>query len=107
MVAVVFEHADGRRETVDIASGQSLMEGAIYGGVEGIDADCGGQLACATCHIFVDAQWREKLAPPSSDEADMLEFVAEKGEGSRLSCQIMLDPALDGLVVRIPATQHA
>ena len=106
MVAVTFERSDGSSETIDIECGRSLMEGALYGGVEGVDADCGGQMACATCNVFVDPAWRDKLADPSPDEIEMLEYAVEKGEGARLSCQIIVDDALDGLTVRIPQTQH-
>ena len=84
------------------------METAIKNNVKGIDAECGGCLSCATCHVYVDPAWFDKLPEPDEDEADMLGFVAaERQPTSRLSCQIIVSDALDGLVVRIPPTQTA
>jgi 2Fe-2S ferredoxin len=107
MVGVTFKTADGVQETIEIDAGTTLMEGAVRGGIEGIDADCGGALSCATCHVRVAPEWTDKLAPPTEAERDMLEFAVEPGPGSRLSCQIVIDPALEGLTVEVPSTQHA
>lgn len=99
--------ADGRRHDVRARVGRSLMRAAVDGGIDGIAADCGGCLTCATCHVIVDAAWATKLPPPSADEAAMLEMTAAPRQPtSRLSCQITLAPELDGLVVQLPATQY-
>ena len=87
-------------------TGQSLMQAALAAGVDGIAADCGGSLTCATCHVFVREPWLGRLPPPGNDEKGMLEFAAEPARpNSRLSCQIRLTDALDGLTVDLPATQ--
>lgn len=106
MALVVFEQADGKRVQVAIGRGQSLMGAALYGGVDGIDADCGGQLACATCHVVVAADWLDRLPAPDPDEVEMLGFAVGVEAGSRLSCQIRLDDSLDGLTVNVPARQR-
>lgn len=99
--------AAGRSTVVQAAPGTSLMRAATDAGVDGIAADCGGCLSCATCHVYVDPGWLTALAPPQDDELAMLEMTAaERLPQSRLSCQIELTPALDGLQVRLPATQY-
>jgi ferredoxin, 2Fe-2S len=106
-IRIRFVHADQTEETLTAATGQSLMKAAVDANIRGIEADCGGVLTCATCHVMVDSPWAEKLPPPVADETDMLDFAASPVEaGSRLSCQIPLTPDLDGLVVRLPASQH-
>ena len=106
-IRIRFIHADQTEETLDAATGQSLMKAAVDANVHGIEADCGGVLTCATCHVMIDSPWAEKLAQPVADETDMLDFAASPVEtGSRLSCQVRLAPELDGLVVRLPAAQH-
>ncbi len=88
-------------------TGQSLMRGALAGGVEGIAADCGGSLTCATCHVMVHEPWASQLPPPTAEERDMLAFTAVSAQpNSRLSCQIQLTDALDGLTVDLPDTQY-
>jgi 2Fe-2S ferredoxin len=82
------------------------MEGAITNEIPGIDADCGGACACATCHVYVDPAWFEKLPPQDEMELSMLDFAIERQANSRLSCQIKVTEALDGLVVRLPKSQH-
>lgn len=83
------------------------MKAAVDAGIQGIDADCGGTLTCATCHVMVDAPWADRLPAPVADEFDMLDFAASPPEpGSRLSCQIVITPELDGLQVRLPASQY-
>jgi 2Fe-2S ferredoxin len=82
------------------------MEGAVKNRVPGIDADCGGACACATCHVFVDAAWLSKLTKVSSMEESMLDFAEGVTEQSRLSCQIPMTEELDGIIVRLPAAQH-
>ena len=97
---------DGAERTVEVATGESVMQGAISNGVAGIDADCGGQCACATCHVYVDDAWASKTGAPSEMEANMLAFVDAAQPNSRLSCQIKVTAELDGLVVRLPESQH-
>jgi len=106
MVAVTYVGHDGKRRTVDVPNGESVMRGAINHMVDGIVGECGGGLACATCHCYVDEAWVDRVGPPSEIEAQMLEAAAcERKTSSRLSCQIVAGDALDGLVVHLPETQ--
>lgn len=106
-IHIRFVHADHTEETITTATGQSLMKAAVDADIHGIEADCGGVLTCATCHVMIDSPWAEKLPKPVADETDMLDFAASPVEASsRLSCQVRLTPELDGLVVRLPASQH-
>ena len=105
MVNITYIRADGRNFVVDVAPGISLMEAAVKNNVPGIDAECGGACACATCHIYVEESWRAIVGEPELMERSMLEFAAQPGPGSRLSCQIKVTEALDGLVVRLPTSQ--
>ncbi len=100
-----FEH-NGTRHDVEAVPGQSLMRAAVDNGVPGIDADCGGECACATCHVYVDPAWFDKTGARSEMEQSMLSFAAVTQDNSRLSCQIVVSDALDGLVVRLPDGQH-
>ncbi len=95
----------GTENSVDVAVGMSVMRGAVANGLPGIDADCGGSCACGTCHVYVDAAWANKLPAPGQAELDMLEFVSARQDNSRLSCQIDVTAALDGLMVTTPETQ--
>ncbi len=98
---------DGTRRTIAARVGSSLMRAAVDAGEEGIAADCGGCLNCATCHVIVDPAWVSRLPPASDDEGYMLEMTASPQQPtSRLSCQIALDESMDGLVVQLPATQY-
>lgn len=107
MITIRFIHADERVQDIQTEPGQSLMKAAVDANVAGIEADCGGSLTCATCHVIVAPEWAARLPPPVADEVDMLDFASSPVEPeSRLSCQIRLQPELDGLVVRLPATQH-
>ena len=91
----------------DAKIGQSIMQAATRAGVDGIAADCGGSLTCATCHVIVDPAWASKLPPPSADELSMLQMTASPREKhSRLSCQIVASAELDGLRITLPATQY-
>ena len=92
--------------SVDGIDGESLMEAAVSNLVPGIDADCGGACACATCHLHVEPDWLNKLPPVEPTEKSMLEFCEGADETSRLGCQIKISPALDGIVVRTPVAQH-
>lgn len=95
------------REIEVPADGRSLMKAAVDAGIDGIAADCGGTLTCATCHVFVTEPWVDRLDPPSGDEDAMLDYTAvERRSCSRLSCQIRLTPALDGLTVELPERQY-
>ena len=106
MPKITYIEHDGREHAVEVKAGLSVMEGAIRNNVPGIDADCGGACACATCHVYVDEAWRDAAGKPSAMEESMLDFAEEVEPNSRLSCQIRVSDALDGLVVRLPANQH-
>jgi 2Fe-2S ferredoxin len=106
MPEVTYVSPDGERTTVDAPIGTSVMMAAVDHDVDGIVAECGGSLMCATCHVYVDAEFTERVPPMSSDEDEMLEAAASKRRPmSRLSCQIPLNDELDGLVVHLPETQ--
>ena len=106
MPKITYVLTDGSRRDVEAATGTSVMEAAIKNNVRGIDAECGGCLSCATCHVYVGEEWLAKLPAPDPDEEDMLGFVAaERQPSSRLSCQIKLDEELSGIVVTIPPRQ--
>jgi ferredoxin, 2Fe-2S len=96
---------DGTPHYIDAEDGSTVMENAIRNGVAGIDAECGGACACATCHVYVDEAWTERVGKPESMEQDMLDFASDVQPNSRLSCQITVREELDGLVVRVPETQ--
>ena len=106
MPKVTFIAFDGVGHTVDAASGLSLMRAAVDNGVAGIDADCGGQCACATCHVFIEPPWGESVGPRTPREDEMLNFAADFRPASRLACQITVTEALDGLTVAMPEGQH-
>ena len=106
-VAVELVEPDGTRHAVVAPIGTSLMRAAVAAGIDGIKADCGGVMTCATCHVYVDAHWLDRLPSPSPDEDAMLEMTAApRLANSRLSCQLQLSPALDGLVATLPETQY-
>lgn len=105
MAKITFIQADGSQQMVDATPGVTVMEAAKINMVPGIEAECGGACACATCHVYVDNAWREKAGTPSQMEEDMLDFAFDVRESSRLSCQIKVTPGLDGLIVRVPAKQ--
>ena len=107
MIRVHLVAPDGSETTLEGREGESLMQAAVAANVRGIEADCGGLLTCATCHVYVREPFAERLPPPSGDELGMLEFTAaERRPNSRLSCQVALAPALEGLTVDLPDTQH-
>jgi 2Fe-2S ferredoxin len=105
MAKITFIQPDGSRQEVVAEAGLTVMEAAKKALVPGIEAECGGACACATCHVYVDAGWREKVGKPAEMEEDMLDFAFDVREESRLSCQIKVTAALDGLVLRVPAKQ--
>jgi ferredoxin, 2Fe-2S len=103
MVKVTFVNSDGTKTTVQAETGDSAMQAAVTNDIEGIIAECGGSMMCATCHVYVADPFDKSLPSPSENEDEMLEYVAgELKENSRLSCQIELSPALDGIVLHIP-----
>lgn len=105
-VRVRFVEPGGSVHNLVARTGTTLMQAAVDGLLPGIVAECGGQLACATCHVYLDPAWQARVKPPSEEEQAMLEGVLDPGEGSRLCCQVVLEPALDGLSVRIPERQY-
>jgi 2Fe-2S ferredoxin len=107
MVDITMIEHDGTVHELAVETGQSLMQAALTAGVPGIDADCGGACACATCHVYVDAPWRNLVGACSAMESAMLDFAHDPAEGSRLACQIAIHDGLSGLVVRLPESQKA
>jgi 2Fe-2S ferredoxin len=105
MVKVTYIEHDGTEHVVDVQTGMSLMEGAVWNYVPGILADCAGDCGCATCHVYVDEAWRSKTGETSSQERYTLRFALEVSDNSRLSCQIRITEDLEGLVVHIPERQ--
>jgi len=97
---------DGREHEIEVKNGLSVMEGAVRHNVPGIDADCGGACACATCHVYVDEDFLDVTGRPSAMEESMLDFAENVQPNSRLSCQIRVSDDLDGLIVRLPENQH-
>lgn len=106
MIKVTYIEHDGTERVVDVEEGMSLMEAAVSNLVPGIDGDCGGVCACATCHVFVDDAWLAKLTPMESMEDAMLNLAEKRDANSRLACQLKAAPELDGLVLRTPVGQH-
>jgi 2Fe-2S ferredoxin len=108
MPKITYMEHNGREHAVEVPLGLSVMRGAVDNNIPGIDADCGGECACATCHVYIVEGWRDAIgAPvPGSQEASMLSFAALAQPNSRLSCQITVTDALDGLIVRMPEGQH-
>ena len=105
MTSITFTDAAGKTRTVEADDGSTVMETALRNGIAGIEAECGGACACATCHVYVDDAWIGKLPKPEQMEEDMLDFAFDVRPGSRLSCQIKVSPALNGLSVSTPEKQ--
>lgn len=105
MAKITYVEASGNEQVLDIESGLSVMQGAINNSVRGIIAECGGSCSCATCHVYVDAAWLDKVGEKSPMEEALLEEVFEARPNSRLSCQIKVSDDLNGLVVRVPERQ--
>src|SRR5262245_38128065 len=105
MVKITFIQPDGASQTVEAEPGVTVMEAGKMTDVAGVEAECGGACACATCHVYVDAAWQEKTGKPSEMEEDMLDFAFDVRPESRLSCQIKVVAEYDGLVVRVPGKQ--
>ena len=105
MPKITYIENSGQSKTVEIENGLSLMEGAIQNNIPGIDADCGGSMACATCHVYVEEKWLDKIPKAEDGEVDMIDMAYEPKSNSRLSCQIIINDELDGLVVKTPLKQ--
>ena len=105
MTKITYIQADGTEQTIEASNGSTVMETAIDNDVNGIVAECGGACSCATCHVYVDAEWAERTGEPDSMEDGMLDCVLDRQANSRLSCQIQVTDEIDGLVVRIPESQ--
>jgi len=105
MPKITFVTHDDKRFEVEAANGTTVMENAIKNSVPGIEAECGGACACATCHVYVAPEWKEAVGDPEVMEEDMLDFAWEAQENSRLSCQVKVRDELDGLVVHVPEKQ--
>ena len=105
MPKVTYIEHNGKSHTIEVPNELSVMEGAIQNNIPGIDADCGGACACATCHVYVDEKWFDKLKKKEPAEQDMLDMAFEPKKVSRLSCQIIATEELDGLVVKMPSKQ--
>ena len=105
MAKIKYIEHDGKQHEIDVANGLSVMEGAVQNDIPGIDADCGGGMACATCHVYVKEEWFNKLPTKEDGEEDMLDMAFEPKKNSRLSCQLTVSDELDGLIVNIPSKQ--
>jgi|TARA_B100001540_G_C15278967_1_gene404973 2Fe-2S ferredoxin len=105
MTKITYIEFNGKSHTVDVANGLSVMEGAVQNDIPGIDADCGGGMACATCHVYVKEDWFNKINEKTEGEDDMLDQAFEPSKFSRLSCQIQVSDDIDGLVVNLPEKQ--
>ncbi|HEX8058609.1 MAG TPA: 2Fe-2S iron-sulfur cluster-binding protein [Novosphingobium sp.] len=106
MPVITYVEDNGAEHRVNLEPGTSLMQGAIANNIPGIDADCGGACACATCHVIVDPLWADRLGMRNDMEESMLDFAEGVQETSRLACQIKVEDDYDGLIVRLPAAQH-
>ena len=99
MPKITYQDHEGNSKTIEVDKGLSVMEGAIQNDIPGIDADCGGSMACATCHVYVEEKWLDKLPKTEEAEIDMIDMAFEPKKNSRLSCQIIVNDELDGLEV--------
>ena len=105
MAKITYITHDNQNHTLNVQNGLTVMEGAIQNDVPGIDADCGGGMACATCHVYVKEEWLDKLDKTEDAEQDMIDMAFEPKKNSRLSCQLIVSDELDGLVVTTPSKQ--
>ena len=105
MPKITYKTQDDKTYIIDVQNGLTVMEGAIQNDIPGIDADCGGGMSCATCHVYVNEEWLDKLPAKEDGEEDMLDMAFEPKKNSRLSCQLIVSDTLDGLVVKIPSEQ--
>ena len=105
MAKITYIEHNGKSHSVEVKNGLSVMEGAVQNNIPGIDADCGGSMACATCHVYVKEEWFNKINTKSEGEDDMLDQAYEPNKHSRLSCQISVTDDIDGLIVNLPEKQ--
>mgnify|MGYP001138036393 FL=1 len=105
MPKITYIEYNGKTHTIEVANGLTVMEGAIQKNIPGIDADCGGGMACATCHVYVKQEWFDKLPKKEDGEEDMIDMAYEPNKFSRLSCQLIVSEKLEGLVVKLPEKQ--
>ena len=105
MAKITYIDSTGEQRTIDVDKGLTVMEGAVQNQIPGIDADCGGSMACATCHVYVKEEWFDKLVKKEDGEEDMLDMAYEPNKFSRLSCQLTITDELEGLVVKLPEKQ--
>ena len=105
MPKIIYKDNQGNSKTIEVEKGLSVMEGAIQNNIPGIDADCGGSMACATCHVYVEEKWFNKLPKAEEGEIDMIDMAFEPKKNSRLSCQLIVSEELDGLTVTTPEKQ--
>ena len=105
MPKITYIDSSGNQKTIEVSNGLSVMEGAIQNKIPGIDADCGGSMACATCHVYVKEEWFNKLPKAEDGEQDMIDMAFEPKKNSRLSCQLIVSDELDGIVVTTPSKQ--
>ena len=105
MPKITYIENNGKSHTIDVSNGLSVMEGAVQNNIPGIDADCGGGMACATCHVYVKEEWFDKLPKKENGEEDMIDMAYEPKKNSRLSCQLIVSDEIDGLEVTTPAKQ--
>ena len=105
MPKITYKDKDGNSKTIEVEKGLTVMEGAIQSDIPGIDADCGGSMACSTCHVYVEEKWFDKLPKAEDAEVDMIDMAYEPKKNSRLSCQLIVTNELDGLVVTTPEKQ--
>ena len=105
MPKITYKDDQKNSKTIEVENGLSIMEGAIQNDVPGIDADCGGSMACATCHVYVEEKWLNKIPKAEEAEVDMIDMAFEPKKNSRLSCQLIVTDDLDGLKVRTPEKQ--
>lgn len=106
MATIRYINHDGTEHSVAVDNGLSLMDGARSANIPGIEAECGGACACATCHVYIDEAWQATIGAPSEMEQSMLDFATDLEVGSRLSCQVKIDNQLEGMIVRIPKSQR-
>ena len=105
MPKITYVDNRGSSKTIDVDNGLTVMEGAIQNDISGIDADCGGSMACATCHVYVEEKWLDKIPKAEEAEVDMIDMAYEPKKNSRLSCQLIVSNELDGLIVTTPEKQ--
>ncbi|MDC1096533.1 2Fe-2S iron-sulfur cluster-binding protein [Pelagibacteraceae bacterium] len=105
MAKITYIDKSGNSKTIEVENGLSVMEGAIQNNIPGIDADCGGSMACATCHVYVEETWLNKILKPEEAEVDMIDMAFEPKKNSRLSCQLIVSNELDGLKITTPEKQ--